>query len=142
MTSQGTEPKSESLPSISVGGRTTVPRNNGRPGWLAAGFLGAALIFNPYVIPSEAEGSPRLTDLVSVLLAVILLIRWVTGYRYAVRFPAALWVVLGLVLIWLGREWFVGGSFRIPIRLDGFSHSLTLTRFIVSRPSRTHVHLS
>lgn len=110
MTSQGTELKSESLPSISVGGRTTAPRNNGRLGWLAAGFLGAALIFNPYVIPSEAEGSPRLTDLVSVLLAVILLIRWVTGYRYAVRFPAALWVVLGLVLIWLGREWFVGGS--------------------------------
>ncbi len=85
---------------------------------LAAALLGAALIFNPYVIPSEAEGSPRLSDLISVLLAVVLLVRWITGYRYALRFPVALWVVLGLIVVWIAREWIENGTLTTtdPVR--------------------------
>ncbi len=101
-----------------------------------AWLLGLALIFNPYVIPSEAEGSPRLSDLISVVLAVVLLIRWITGYRYALRFPVALWVVLGLVLIWFGREWIVNGTLSNtdPLRwLLAVPYAYALYRF-ASRP--------
>ena len=106
-------------------------------GRLIAGILGLALIFNPYLIPSEAEGSPRLSDLISVLLGIALLIRWITGYRYAVRFPIELWVVLGLLLVWFAREWIVNGilSDTDPLRwLLAVPYAYALYRF-ASRPA-------
>ena len=118
MTTPGPGLEDASPATVGAAKRDPVPRGRVRLGRLAAGLLGAALIFNPYVIPSEAEGSPRLSDLISLLLAIVLLVRWVTGYRYAVRFPVALWVVLGLILVWLAREWVVNGALSTtdPVR--------------------------
>lgn len=109
-------------------------------GWPVACLLGLALIFNPYVIPSEAEGSPRLSDLISVLLAIVLLVRWVTGYRYAVRFPVALWVVLGLIVVWFARERVVNGTLSNtdPLRwLLAVPYAYALHRFASRSSTRS-----
>ena len=96
---------------------------NFRGGRLLAFLLGLALIFNPYVLPSEAEGAPRLSDVIALILAATLLFRWVSGYRYALRFPVILWVVLGLILVWFARDAIVTGT---PLSTDSIRWLLAI----------------
>ncbi len=136
MTSPVAEPEGEDQRAASPATGGSIRSRRARLGGLAPGLLGAALIFNPYVIPSEAEGSPRLSDLISVFLAIAILARMITGYRYAIRFPGALWVVLGLVTVWFGREWILHGelSNTDPLRwLLAVPYAYALYRY-ASRP--------
>lgn len=75
-------------------------------GWL----LGFALVFNPYLIPSEAEGAPRLSDLIGIVLWGLVMLRCITGYKYGVRFPSELKLATGLIFVWLLRYLLVGES--------------------------------
>ena len=67
--------------------------------------IGAALFFNPYMARSESEGAPRVSDLIAVVLAAVLLLRWTTRFRYRVRFPVSFAITAALLFLWIGREW-------------------------------------
>lgn len=81
-----------------------------------------------------------MTDVISVFLGVVLLIRWISGYRYAIRFPVVLWAVFGLVVVWIAREWVFNGTLSNtdPIRwLVAVPYAYALYRFASRTDTRS-----
>jgi hypothetical protein len=101
--------------------------------------IGAALFFNPYIVRSESEGAPRLSDLIAVALTAVLLLRWTARFHYRVRFPASFVVTASLLLLWMSREWVTAHTLSNtdPIRWClAIPYAYALHRFACNRRTR------
>jgi hypothetical protein len=126
------EPQETAAPPIEHRGRTYVQR-------FITFVIGAALFFNPYIARSESEGAPRLSDIIAVALAALLLLRWTARFHYRVRFPATFVVTAGLLLLWIGREWVTAHTLSNtdPIRWClALPYAYALHRFACNRRTR------
>jgi hypothetical protein len=85
-------------------GSLNIPGLNQAIAW----FLGFAAIFNPYLTVAEAEGAPRLTDLLGLMLWAVLVLRLLSRAKYAVRFPIELKIALLLIALWFVRDLLIG----------------------------------